>query len=104
MLEALLPKVIDKVKAHLQDEVPLFTYKLAPGVGFAESPVNGDSFGMARMRMVAAGLMNAFDKQYQKTEQQLGEITTALTAEGIKPEAPYLNDGSVMTTKPLNLQ
>lgn len=102
MLEEILPAVIAEIKPYLQDDVPLFTYMLAPGVGFAESPVDGDSFGLTRMRMVASGLISALDKQYKQPAQQLSEIITAFAQQGISAEAPYLNDGSAMVLKPMN--
>jgi hypothetical protein len=103
ILEEILPLIIAEVSTHLQKDVPLFSYALAPGVGFAESPVNGDSFGLVRMRMVSTGLMRAFDKQHKETEQQLSEIIAAFTEQGINPVAPYLNEGSMMTLKPMNI-
>lgn len=102
MLEELLPSIIAEVKQYLQSDVPLFTHAIARGVGFAESPANGDSFGLVRMRIAAAGLMRAFDKQYTQPGQQLSEIIAAFAEQGIKPETPYLNEGSVMSLKPMN--
>jgi hypothetical protein len=102
MIEEILPAIIADVKTYLQDDVPLFSYTLAPGVGFAESPANGDSFGLTRMRVVSAGLIKALDQQYKQPEQQLSEILAAFAQEGIKPQMPYLNEGSTMVLKPMN--
>jgi hypothetical protein len=38
---------------HLRDDVPLFTLRLEKGVGLAEDPGTGESFGMNRCRHVA---------------------------------------------------
>ncbi|WP_313537275.1 T3SS effector HopA1 family protein [Sphingomonas sp.] len=43
----------------LRPDLPLFTRALAPGLGFAESPQGGESFGMARSRLLAEGLLQA---------------------------------------------
>jgi hypothetical protein len=103
MLEKLLPAIIRDVTPYLQADVPLFSYTLAPGVGFAESPANGDSFGLTRMRIVSAGLISALEKQYTKPEQQLPEILDAFTRNGISHETPFLNEGSLMTLKPITI-
>lgn len=102
MIEEILPGIIADVRAYLQNDVPLFSYMLAPGVGFAESPANGDSFGLTRMRVVSAELIKAMDQHYKQPAQQLSEILLAFAEHGIRPEMPYLNEGSAMVLKPMN--
>jgi hypothetical protein len=43
----------------MRPDVPLFTHEVAPGLGFAESPPTGDSFGMHRCDLIAEGLARA---------------------------------------------
>lgn len=88
-LNVLLPTIIEEVNAYLQDDVPLFTYRAAAGVGIAESPVNGDSFGMVRSRLVASAMMQA--PQEKNTTQQLQQIIHTFSQHGISTEAPYVN-------------
>ncbi|WBO21376.1 T3SS effector HopA1 family protein [Sphingomonas abietis] len=43
----------------LRPDVPLFVRRLAAGLGFAESPQSGESFGLQRSRLLAEGLIAA---------------------------------------------
>src|SRR5262249_20223137 len=44
-----------EVASALHAATPLFTLTLRPGVGMAEDPGNGESFGMHRCRLTAEG-------------------------------------------------
>lgn len=54
-----LAPVVSRLGNALDPGVPLFTKELAPGVGLAEDPGGGDSFGSARSRLVAGALADA---------------------------------------------
>lgn len=45
--------------AAVRSGAPLFALPIAPGLAFAESPQNGESFGMHRCSLVAEGLVRA---------------------------------------------
>src|SRR5436305_14389954 len=60
LIVELLVDVYQAVKDNLKPETPLFTKRLAAGLGFAEDPGNGESFGMSRCRIVAEGLWSAY--------------------------------------------
>ena len=45
--------------AAVRSEAPLFALPIAPGLAFAESPQNGESFGMHRCALIADGLVRA---------------------------------------------
>ncbi|HEX3463315.1 MAG TPA: T3SS effector HopA1 family protein [Candidatus Elarobacter sp.] len=47
------------VGGAVRAEVPLFALPIVPGLAFAESPQNGDSFGMHRCALIAEGLVRA---------------------------------------------
>jgi hypothetical protein len=83
------------MRDHLRDEVPLFTKRLAPGLGLAEDPGNGLSFGQHRCRLVARGLWAAHQIGEQGPEDRLRAIVGAFRAEGLDAEHPYLSQGSV---------
>ena len=53
--------VLPALALALADGVPLFAKQLAPGIGLAEDPGNGESFGSARSKLVAAALVAAWD-------------------------------------------
>jgi hypothetical protein len=55
---ALVP-VLPRLGDALRPGIPLFTRELARGVGLAEDPGGGDSFGSARSRLVAGALAEA---------------------------------------------
>src|SRR5581483_2557013 len=56
---AALPRVHAAVAPYLRRAAPLFTLRLAPGVGLAEDPGGDESFGLHRSRLVAEGLFAA---------------------------------------------
>jgi hypothetical protein len=54
-----LAAVYGALGGTVRAEVPLFALALAPGLAFAESPQNGDSFGMHRCTLIAEGFVRA---------------------------------------------
>lgn len=74
--------------------VPLFTKKLADGLGAAEDPGNGESFGMSRCRVVAEGLWNAFVGGVSETDAVVTVVREHAKRYGLDPERPYLNPRS----------
>lgn len=90
----LLADVHGEVVAHLNDDTPLFTKRLARGLGFAEDPGNGESFGMDRCAMVAEGIVNAWKKGTHSVTGRMREIEAVFARNGISMERPYLCPGS----------
>jgi hypothetical protein len=82
------------LRAALEPEVPLFTKPLAPGIGLAESPVTGESFGMHRCRLVAEGVVEAWSTGRDNEESRRWSVERRFAAEGLSVAAPYLNPGS----------
>jgi hypothetical protein len=63
----LLPQLYKAIKMHLKEETPLFTKALAKGLGFAENPLKQDeSFGTHCSKMIAQGIMQAYQKNMPK--------------------------------------
>ena len=90
----LIAEVHQKVSHQLESDTPLFSKQLAPGLGFAENPTNGESFGQQRTRILAEALWNIYEEQLREDEAQLNEIRKQLALNGINPDLPYLNTGS----------
>lgn len=90
----LLVEIYDEVKDLLGAETPLFSRQIAPGLGLAEDPNNGDSFGMNRCRLLAEGIWSAYTKGLEKTEARLDEVVKRFEHYGISLERPYLNAGA----------
>ena len=91
----LLVDVYQEVKDNLKPETPLFTRRLAAGLGFAEDPGNGESFGMSRCRIVAEGLWSAYVKGLPTQQARLQEVIAHFEKNGIALEHPYLNARSI---------
>ena len=83
------------VRAGLRPDIPLFTERVVEGVGLAEEPNTGESFGMHRCRMVAEGIVNAWMKGDQTTEGCRSEIAECFRQNGFDLERPSLAPGSV---------
>ncbi|MBO0494107.1 lanthionine synthetase LanC family protein [Pseudomonas sp. Marseille-Q1929] len=47
------------LRQHLRDQAPLWTQALLPGLGFAQDPADGRSFGESRCRALALGMLEA---------------------------------------------
>jgi HopA1 effector protein family len=81
----------EKLQQFLRPETPLFARQLAPGLGLAEDPGNGESFGMNRCRILAEGIWNAFAKGLLTEEQKIQEVAQCFVAYGLDMERAYLN-------------
>jgi hypothetical protein len=79
----------------LRRETPLFTKKLAPGLGLAEDPANGESFGLNRCGLLAQALYNAYSGDLGEEDAVVREVAKHFGEHGILLERPYLNAGSV---------
>jgi hypothetical protein len=82
------------VRPHLGEDAPLFSRQIAPGLGFAEDTGNQESFGMARCRVFALGIWNAYKAGASTPEERLAIVLKEFEKHGISPERPYLNPGS----------
>jgi len=79
--------------SSLRDDIPLFTLAIGKGVGVAEDPGTGESFGMNRCRHVAESLCNSHSKGVAK-EHYLRELKHHLQEHGFNPDRLYLSPGS----------
>jgi HopA1 effector protein family len=95
LVAALLAQVYRDARPTLKAATPLFAKRLADGLGFAEDPKTGESFGTSRCRLVAEAVCNAHDRGLDSAEARLGEVAAAFAAAGLSLERPYLNPGSV---------
>jgi hypothetical protein len=95
----LLQEVHREYGALFGQRTPAFTKALARGVGLAESPPSKgpnelESFGLHRCRLVAEGLIEAYERQISDVEGRLGAVTERFAREGISLSRPHLNPGS----------
>ncbi len=79
----LVERVHAAVTGDLRDDVPLFTLRLARGLGFAEDP--GGSFGKHRCAILADAITVSRDME---------EVRRQFAVRGLSLDAPWLNSGS----------
>ena len=89
-----LSRVYGEVSRHLKAGVPTFTKPLARGVGLAEDPGQGESFGQNRCRLLAEGLIRAHEQQVRSLDARLQVVLDCYAAAGVRLDWPYLNAGS----------
>jgi|GEM_PF-2314260 len=90
-----------KLNPMLEHGTPAFTLELAPGIGLAEDPGNGESFGEHRCHILASALL-----EYTKPANQLSlanHIENAFEKEHIHIESPYQSVMSNRTYEPLRI-
>lgn len=87
--------IYDHVAAGMKPLTPVFTKPLAPGLGFAEDPGDGDSFGMSRCRLLAEAMVRAFEHRQSSLSDRFDQVERCFTESAINLESPYLNAGSV---------
>jgi HopA1 effector protein family len=79
---------------HLAQAVPALTRALAPGLGLAEDPGGGQSFGLHRCGLIADGLLRAHERGLTEPDDRVDAVAERLREEGIDPDAPHLTRGS----------
>ena len=93
--EVLLAGIVLDVKGYLDVDVPLFSKRLAGGVGVAEEPDNGESFGQQRCRMLAEAIWNAHRLHLRGEHERLEAVAEHFELHGLSLDTPHLNPGSV---------
>lgn len=82
------------VSPHLRPEIPLFTKLLAPGLGLAEDPANGLSFGQHRCQVIAQALWQSFEQLDPDKSARAATLAAAFQEAGLDPLYPYLEPRS----------
>lgn len=73
---------------------PMFTLRLADGIGIADDPGDGRSFGQSRCAIVAEGLWAAFAAGENEVADRIEHLRTAFRHHGLDPDRPHLNAAS----------
>lgn len=84
----------DAVLGGLRPDVPLFAKRLRDGIGVAEEPGTGESFGMHRCRLVAEAVVEAWQQGTQEVRARLAMTRARFESYGLDLDRPYLNAGS----------
>lgn len=74
--------------------VPAFTKPLSRGIGLAESPLSGESFGMHRCRLIAEAMVLAGHDGKLTRDERLQVVMKAFEDNKISLAEPHLNPGS----------
>lgn len=82
-VDALPAGLLDRIVPLLRPVAPPLCLPLAPGVGLADTPDNGMSFGELRCHLVALGLAGAAGRR------PLAAIAEAFATHGVDPGMPW---------------
>lgn len=82
------------LRDQVRDGVPMFTKPLLRGVGAADEPGGGLSFGQSRSRMVAEGLVAAWLRGEERAAERLQSIAARFVASGISMGTPWLSESA----------
>lgn len=91
----LMHDVHPHVEDALGEDVPLFSKRIAKGLGVAEDPGTGESFGQSRCQRLAQSVWNCYRRGEQSTDARRAEFRRLLQESGIDPEHTHLNAGSL---------
>jgi hypothetical protein len=91
---AVLADIHSAIAAGLGAAVPLFTKRLADGLGFAEDPVNPLSFGQHRCQLAAEGLWESFVRGEFARDARAAAVASVFARAGLDALRPHLGPGS----------
>jgi len=94
IVSRLLPSIHAEVRNHLRPATPLLSLKLHDGIGLAEDPGNGESFGMNRSRLVAQAIWDGYARGMQSEEARMAEVAIQFQRTGLSLDRPHLRAAS----------
>ena len=97
----ILRLVYPDIERRLRSRVSLLVKRLAPGVGLAEDPGDGSSFGEHRGRLLAGILADPEWSALDSTDARLAFVSSRLARDGYDRERIYLSPGSSDDFAPL---
>ena len=110
-----IAKTYAEHSSQMRSSRPLMTFPLAPGLGLAEGPADGSSFGRDRVARIAAALIGLNDlveddlvelgREGRASSAALASrcraVAASLAGAGLDPRRPYLAPGSPDRWRPL---
>ena len=90
----ILSTIYSVVSTSLRQRTPVFTKRLASGLGLAEDPGQEESFGEHRCRILAEGMIRAYEQCKKSLDERLQIVEDCFAEAGITLEKPFLNPGS----------
>jgi HopA1 effector protein family len=92
--EPVLRKIHHEMKGWLRSTVSLLVKPMAPGVGLAEDPGDGSSFGEHRCRLLAGILTSQGWSEAGSDSEREALLVAGLAAQGYALDRIHLNPGS----------
>lgn len=92
---AVMPQLYDAVKGGIKQGTPMFVKTLLPGLGLAEDPSNGFSFGISRSKLIAETLYDCMLSGISNKEQMEDVLCHAFLIAGISATHPYATTGNI---------
>ena len=90
----ILERIYPEVVKDLRQRTPAFTKPITEGVGLAEDPGQEDGFGLHRCRLLAEGMIRAYEQGKKSVDERLQVVLDRFAESGINLEKPFLNPGS----------
>ena len=87
----LLTRVIPDISSVLDKATPLFSKRLYAGVGLAEDPGNGESFGLNRCLLLAQAVWGAYERGDQSSDARIEELKRLFADQRLSFGAPHLS-------------
>lgn len=87
-----LAGIWDTVRPGMRSGTPAFTKEIAFGVGLAEDPGHGESFGQHRCRALAEALVRADERAQRALSARMETVEEVFTECGIDLRHPHLNN------------
>jgi hypothetical protein len=92
-LDPILAELYSTLASGLRPGVPLFTQRLADGLGYAQHPLGPLSFGEHRCHVVAQSLWQSFVQGVVGREARADVVAASFHQAGLDPTRPYLGKG-----------
>ncbi|MFM2064905.1 MAG: hypothetical protein RLZZ507_4576 [Cyanobacteriota bacterium] len=106
VVHPILQEIYAENQSYFQEQVPLFTKLLAPGLACAEEPDQKfgeqESFGTHRCQIIANGLIAAWQQGDDSPEGRMASIFKHFSLQKIQLQCPYLNPRSQDIYTPLS--
>jgi hypothetical protein len=91
-----IARVIDSDLIHMvkkgwfRKKRPAMTFAVSEGIGIADSPEDGDSFGQHRCKLIASGILGSIKDSGKR--ERTRSIMETFRESGLDPARPYLNN------------
>lgn len=88
--EPIVERIREQIAAGLRDDVPMFARRLAAGLGFAEDPGDGRSFGQSRSDLTARAVVRCYAAGETEAAARAAILGDEFRRVGLAPDRPWL--------------